>query len=245
MKDIACIYLCTIWDFLSDNYDWIIGLLSIIISVIIAYHIYSLSKKLSTKEKLTNIKLLKNLTKEIISEVYTTKGSRKKVIIINLNQIEKYPNGCTTAGFIKDATYNGVEVFLPEIRKIYRTKHNKFTLKSRNNKFHCEVQVVGVIPYKWIEYIEPHGDEYNSCALRIFCRFKNYKPYVDFSFHKNLLKLRAIKYMFKINLYYFSPYINFVYYTKNQNYIEGENYYWEQYHFFCNEKELRKIKLTT
>ncbi len=239
------INICIIWNILSDNYDWIIGLLSIIISAVIAYHIYSLSRRLSTKEKLTNIKLLKDLTKEIISEVYTTKGSRKKVIIINVNQIRKYPNGGTTAGSIKEATYNGVEVFVPEVRKIYITKHNKLTLKSRNNKLYCEVQVVGVIPYKWIEYIEPHGDEYNSCALRIFCRFKKYKPYAYLSCHKNFIRFRALRYLFNINLYHFLPYDNFVYYTKNQNYVEGQSYYWEQYHLFCNAKELRKMKLTT
>lgn len=231
---------CTIWEFLSDNYDWIIGLVSIAVSVIIAYHIHLLSRKLSTKEKLTNIKLIKDQTKEIISEVYTTKGSRKKVIIIDIKQVKKYPNGGSTAGSIKDATYSGVEVFLPEIRKIYITKHNKLTLKERKNKLYSEVQLVGIIPYKWIEYIEPHGDEYNSCALRIFCRFKKYKPFVHFSYHKNFFKLKALRYLFNINLYYFSPYSKFVYYTKNPKYVEGHNYYWEEYHFFCDAKELRK-----
>ena len=234
------INLCTMLSFLSENYDWIIGLLSIAVSVIIAYHIHKLSKRLSTKENLTNIKLIKDQTKEIISEVYTIKGRRKKVIVINLKDIKKYPNGGSTAGSIKDATYGGVEVFLPEIRKIYITKHNKLTLKGKNNKLYREVQVVGIIPYKWIEYIEPHGDEYNSCALRIFCRFKKYNPYLHFSFHKNYFKLKGLKYLFKLNLYYFLPYSKFIYYTENPNYVEGNNYYWEQYHFFCDENELRK-----
>ena len=237
------INLCTLLGFLSENYDWIIGLLSIAVSVIIAYHIHNLSRKLSTKEKLTNIKIIKDQTKEIISEVYTTKGSRKRVIVINLKQIKKYPNGASTAGSIKDATYSGVEVFLPVIRKIYITKHGKLTLKSRNNKLYREVQVVGIIPYKWIEYIEPHGDEFNSCALRIFCRFKKYSPYIRLSFHKNYFKLKGLKYLFKLNLYYFSPYSKLVYYIENPNYVEGNNYYWEQYNFYCDEKELGKIKI--
>jgi len=238
------INLCTLLSFLSENYDWIIGLLSIAVSVIIAYHIHNLSRKLSTKEKLTNIKIVKDQTKEIISEVYTTKGRRKKVIVINLNQIKKYPNGGSNAGSIKDATYSGVEVFLSVKRKIYITKHNKLTLESRNNKLYSEVQVVGEIPYKWIEYIEPHGDEFNSCALRIFCRFKKYSPYIRLSLHENYFKLKGLKYLVKINLFSFSPYSKLVYYTENPNYVEGNNYYWEQYHFYCEEKELRKIKIT-
>ena len=43
-----------------------------------------------------------------------------------------------------------------------------------------------------------------------------------------------------MNLFYFSPYSKLVYYTENSNYVEGKNYYWEQYHFYCDEKELRK-----
>lgn len=227
---------------LFTNYNWIIGL---IIQGFIAYHIYVLSKKTSKKEELSNIKYLKEETKSIISEAYSSKGSRKKIIIIDVKQINKYPDTGYTAGSIKDANYEGVEVFLPEIHKIYLNKHDKLTLKERNNEFYCEVQVVGIIPYKWIEYIEPHGDEYNSCALRIFCKFKKHNPHIKLNFHKDYLKLKGLKYLFRINFCYSSPYNKFVYYKKNPNYIEGHNYYWEQYYNFCDEKELKYKKPET
>lgn len=229
----------------NPNFDWVgccIELFGIIVSGFIAYHIYNLSKKISTKEELSNIKFLKDETKNIISEAYSSKYKRKKIIIIDVKQRDKYPDGGCIAGSIKDASYEGVEVFLPEIRKIYLNKHNRQTLKEKGNKFYCEVQVVGVIPYNWIEYIEPHGDEYNSCALRIFCRYKKYSPYIRFSFHKNFFKLKGLKYLFRINLRYFSPYSKLLYYRENSGYIEGKSHYWEQYLFFCEAKKLKDRK---
>ncbi len=222
------------------NYNWIIGL---VIQAFIGYHIFVLSKRTSKKTELSNTKFLKEEARNIISEAYSSESNRKKVIIIDVQNIKKYPDGASIAGSIKGTIYEGVEVYIPVTKKVYKTKHNKLTLKPKGNEFYCEVQLVGVIPYKWIEYIEPHGDEYNSCAGRIFCGFKSYQPYFSLKLHRHLFTKKGFKYILSMNLWYFSPFNEIIYYKENPKYNKATDYYWEEYHFFCKEKELKSIKL--
>lgn len=233
------IKLCVIEKFFK-NYNWVIGL---IVQGFIAYHIFVLSKRTSKKTELSNTNHLKEEARKIISEAYSSESQRKKLLIIDVRNIKKYPDGGCIAGSIKNANYAGIEVHIPIIKKIYKTPNNKLTYKSKGNEFYCDVHLVGVVPYKWIDYIEPHGDEYNSCAGRIFCRFKFYRPYIRTNFQKRSLTLNGYKYLISMNLWYFSPYNEIIYYVKNSKYEKGVNYYWEEYHFFCKEKELESIKL--
>jgi hypothetical protein len=230
---------CIIDEFFK-NYNWIIGL---VVQGFIGYHIFVLSKRTNKKTELSNTKFLKEEARNIISEAYSSESNRKKVIIIDVQNIKKYPDGASIAGSIKGINYEGVEVYIPVTKKVFKTKHNKLTLKSKGNEFYCDVQLVGVIPYKWIEYIEPHGDEYNSCAGRIFCRFKSYQPYFKLKLHRHLFTKEGYKYLLSFNFWYFSPYNEIIYYIKNPKYNKATDYYWEEYHLFCKELDIKSIKL--
>lgn len=217
------------------NYNWIIGLL---VQGFIAYHILVISRRTSISAFIERKAELQNTAQKIIHEAYQLKTRRTAVSIINIKELSKYPNSGFFADSIKSTLYEGVEVFIWGGVKLYKNNKNEITRKSKGNTFFKEVHMTGIIPYKWIEKIEPSGDEYYTRA-RIYCRFKKYEPI--FKFKPANYNFKNFKNLFSIDLFYFGPYNVFNYYTLNPDYIEGKNHYWEEYDYLCSEKELKNL----
>ena len=65
----------------------------------------------------------------------------------------------------------GVE-FFSGVKELYKTPVGHLTLDKENNeRLNFNVFEVGVIPYEWIEYVDPRGDEF-SYRPQFFARFK-------------------------------------------------------------------------
>ena len=82
------------------SFGWIIGLA---VQGFIAYHIFVLSKRTNFRNKLESKKEFKEKVQKLVHEAYALKSRRTKVMIVNVNQINKYPNGGCFADSIKSA----------------------------------------------------------------------------------------------------------------------------------------------
>ena len=224
------------------NYNWI---LSLFVQIFIAYHILSLTLRSSKKSKLEHKKEIREKIDELITEVYVNKSRNHGVMIIDLDNLKKYPDGGCIKAEIKATRYEGVE-FLLGNSNIFQTKKGKLTLKGSDNKLIFETYDVGVLPYEWIENVELKGDDFNSCA-QIYCHFKKYNPCLRinpllFKF-KNIFKQKSWKYFVSIRFFDFTPFKNVIYFKKNKNYQVGRNYYWEEFHELFNKSEMKDIKI--
>jgi len=158
--------------------DNLIGIIGIIVGSIIAYHVYFLSKTLDLKDKLSHKDNVRKIVEPILQKI--NNGISSKCELINIEKyLTHYPNlksedknGYTNfGGELKALRFDGVEFFCG-VKELYKTKDGKFTLhKDGNTKQESNVFEVGVIPYEWIEYVDPGGDEF-SYRPQFFAKFK-------------------------------------------------------------------------
>lgn len=155
------------------------GLLSILIQSFIAYHIFFLSRRLSTKARLEHKEKLKQKAEEILGEIHR-KGLRSKVYIVNISRYFKdYPSNEEKrfAGYshiraeIKATRFDGIEFFAEMPKEVYKRNDGRISFSGEKNDKLFNVYPVGIVPYEWIEHIDPEGDEYGYYPL-IYCYFK-------------------------------------------------------------------------
>lgn len=168
---------------LQENYQWIINL---IFTGFITYHVYILSKKTGTKEKLIHQEKIKKESEDLAYEKYN-KNLRKKVYIVNVDTYEKdYPDGENSHihAEIKFTRFNGVQFFCSMPVGLYKRLDGELSFKSEGNKQLCNVYPVGLVPYEWIELIDPNGDEFSHHPL-FYCKFKGKKnsPYKEINYY--------------------------------------------------------------
>ena len=199
--------LCTISNWLSENYGWVVGLL---VQVFIAYHVFFLSKRLSDKAKLEHKERIKQKAEQL--------KLGREVYLVNVKRYFKdYPSNKEqiVSGYshikaeIKTTRFDGVEFFCG-IKEIYRKEDGCLTLNSAYEKSAQEkikVFEVGVIPYEWIEYVDLRGDEHGFKPL-FFCYFKG-KRYWQRSLKRHLP--------------FGYPYKEIIYYRKSEVYHEGSD----------------------
>lgn len=149
------------------------------ISVFIAYHIFFLSKRISNSSKLEHKEKVKNITQALLNKIHKD-DLRSKVYLVNSNRYFKdYPRNQEklVSGYshiradVKAVRYNGIEFFCSMPEQGYFTKDGNITLNPEGNAKAFSVYQVGVIPYEWIEYVDPEGDEYGYIPL-FYCKFK-------------------------------------------------------------------------
>jgi hypothetical protein len=177
----------------------LVGLIGILVGSFIAYHVYFLSKRLGLKDKLNHKKAIRRQVEPILEKI--RQGVNSKCELVNVKKyFTHYPqkNDETRDGYtyftgeLKALRFDGVE-FFSSIQELYKTESGNFTLKkSYNERLNFNVFEVGVIPYEWIDYVDPRGDEF-SYRPQFFAKFKGlYKTpykYVNYyiesdTFHK-------------------------------------------------------------
>lgn len=207
------------------NYGWI---LSLLIQSFIAYHIFFLSKRLSTRARLEHKEKLKKVAEEILSEIHS-KGLNSKVYLVNTRRYFKdYPSfeEKRFAGYskiraeIKATRFDGIEFFAEMPKEVYKRKDGKLSFKGEKKNKLFNVYPVGVVPYEWIEYIDPVGDEYGYYPL-IYCDFKGR---THWEFWKRLL-------------FFGYPYRNMLYYRLSDVYEKKNDPYDMKYMYVADKIE--------
>ena len=181
--------------------DWfinnIIGILGIIISVFIAYHIFYLSKKISFTNKIKHAQKIREIVERLLNDNSLVNRRSQKVEIINVKKYFKdYPfrnkknkHGYTYLGAeLKQIRFDGIEFFCG-IEEIYVNSENKYSLIKKDGYYKYEKNILkaGVVPYDWIKYIYIDGDMSTGYRPQFFVNFigKNKEPYKYFSYYFN------------------------------------------------------------
>jgi len=163
---------------ISWIFNNLIGIISIIVGGFIAYHVYFLSKKIDLKDRLSHKENIRKTVDQILHE--SSRGISSRCELVNVKKyLTHYPdsndknkNGYTYfGGELKALRFNGVEFFCGA-RELYKTNRGDYSLQKKDNdreKFNAFE--VGVVPYEWIEHIDPDGDEF-SYRPQFFAKFK-------------------------------------------------------------------------
>ncbi len=168
--------------------DWSFGLsdliaaIGIAISATIAVLLYILSRKIGLSQSLEH---RSNIQTALRKKIHGDEN--KKVELVNARRFKHdYPDDNDKslifgyrylAGEIKGVYVDGAE-FIHEIRHAYQDKANHLSLTKRSSTDKkTTVFVVGVVPYDWIIFINPEGDDTTNC-MQIFVRARLFKfPY--------------------------------------------------------------------
>ncbi len=199
-------------EYLKSNALEIIG---IAVSIFIAYHIFFLSIRISNQSKLERKDKIKNIVDELLAKIHQ-KELRSKVYLVNINRYFKdYPDNQEklSSGYshihaeVKSARYNGIEFFCSMPEQAYVSECGELSLDKKKGKKAFLVYPVGLVPYEWIEYVDPDGDEYGWVPL-FYCKFKGR------IYWKNWWR-KLIPFGY--------PYKEICYYKKSDTYHEGSD----------------------
>ncbi|PIR62577.1 MAG: hypothetical protein COU65_02740 [Candidatus Pacebacteria bacterium CG10_big_fil_rev_8_21_14_0_10_42_12] len=162
-------------DWLQLNYDLII---SLTIQVFIAYHVFFLSKRLSSRERLKQKEAIQKKVNKLFSKISALEGSRE-VYLVNIGRyFNDYPaNNLKVGGYshikaeIKSCRFDGIEFFAEMPRAVYKKTDGHLSFKGTKSERCFDVYPVGLVPYEWIEDIDLTGDEFAYAPL-FYCHFK-------------------------------------------------------------------------
>lgn len=172
----------------------IIGILGIIVSGFIAYHVYFLSKRIGLKDQLVHKDDVKKRVEDILHKI--RKGISGRVELVNVKKYQKhYPHsndydkdGHTYLGAeLKALRFDGVEFFTGMPKEVYKKQNGDLSLNQDGGDVRESYNIfeVGVIPYEWIEYIDDRGDEF-SYRPQFFVKFEGIRkfPYKHLTYYK-------------------------------------------------------------
>jgi hypothetical protein len=155
----------------------VLAVIGILVSAFIAYNIYFLSKRLTFQDTLLNAAQIREKTDPLLADI--RKGNSSKIEFINVKRYKKdYPHnneksrhGYTYQGAeLKGYSYDGVE-FFNTVHKGYLDAEGKLTLTETKKAAGFNVFEVGVVPYEWIVYVDPIGDD-TAYRPQFFAKFK-------------------------------------------------------------------------
>ena len=169
----------------------ILAIIGIIVSSFIAYHLFFLNKRLTFKDSMSHGSEVRKIVDGLLMNI--RKGGSSKVELINVKRYKKdYPtkNNETRHGYVyigaelKGYSYDGVE-FFNGLDEAYVTDDDKITLKETSKQASFNVYTTGVIPYEWIEFVDPDGDD-TSYRPQFFVKFKGkyHLPYKSKRFYR-------------------------------------------------------------
>lgn len=204
--------------------DWFVSVIGLIISSIIAYHVWFLSMKITLNTKLDRKANIQGKVLQLLKEINITKERRNRIYLIDADVYEKfYPSNenrfrrfSHIKGGLLGYKNNGIEFFTGSTKEIFENQNGEFFLKKRQDTKPITGHLVGLVPYEWIIEIDFNGDEFNNSPL-IFCRFKK----------KSFWKLgnREKGWIYR----YWSPFKVEKLYKKNKNFEPGEDPYFCEY----------------
>lgn len=159
-----------------ENYQWLV---EVCVGAFVAYHLYFLSKRVTSRQKLEHKDKVKAKADELCIKIFK-ENLRSKVYLVNVNRYftdypsssEKIKGYAVIAGEIKTTRFDGVEFFCSLPKGVYRRPDGQLTFDSsdKNEKVQT-VFPVGIVPYDWIEFVDPEGDEFDYRPL-FFTHFK-------------------------------------------------------------------------
>ncbi|HSX07525.1 MAG TPA: hypothetical protein VLG11_01395 [Candidatus Saccharimonadales bacterium] len=175
----------------------VIATISLLVSSFIAYNIYFLSKRLSFQDEMKHGAKIREQVDLLLADI--RKGNSSKIEFINVKRYKKdYPHnneesrhGYTYQGAeLKGYSYDGVE-FFNSAHDGYLDEKGELTIKKTDKQAGFGVLEVGVVPYEWILYIDPVGDD-TAYRPQFFTHFKGrigkhgkYRvPYRSFRYYK-------------------------------------------------------------
>lgn len=187
-------------DWIKGNYGW---LLSLIIQGFIAYHVFFLTKRLSTKARLEHKEIIKQKAEELLAKIHSGKLSSDVYLVNTSRYYKDYPSNKEKrfGGYshikagLKITRFDGVEFFSEMPRTVYKKENGELSFKGNKQSKVFNVYPVGVVPYDWIEHLDPQGDEYGGLPL-FYCHFKGK---TNWNFWKRLL---FFGYPYKETLFY-------------------------------------------
>ena len=192
----------------------IIGILGILVGAFIAYHVFFLSKKLSSRAKLEHKEKIKQKAQEHLSHI-RRENINNEVYLVNMRRYFKdYPSNTQKRfeGYshlkaeIKATRFDGIEFFSAMPVQIYQKPNGDYSLKGKTKEEAFIAFPVGVVPYEWIEYIDLDGDEYAYVPL-FYCY---YRGRTNWKFWRKLL-------------FFGYPYKRILYYRESDTYHEGSD----------------------
>jgi len=202
--------LSSIKDCISKNFAMV---LSFFVQIFIAYHVFYLSKKLTTKAKLSHKEKIKRKAEKLLAKIYKNELN-SEVYLVNIKRYFKdYPSNSEKRllGYshikaeIKSVRFNGIEFFASSPVEIYK-KNGKLSFVGKKENYVFKAFPVGIVPYEDIDYIDLEGDEYAYVPL-VYCRFRHK---TNWKFWKRLL-------------FYGYPYDKIIYYKESSYYKETDH----------------------
>ena len=194
-----------------NNWAWGV---SLAIQSFIAYHVFFLSKRISTRDRLAHNEKIRSTAETHLLTIHKEKLNWE-VHLVNISRYFKdYPNNDEKfwSGYshisaeIKAVRFDGIE-FIESIRSVYRKKNGRLCLSEKGNERAFKVIQVGIVPYEWIEHVDLRGDD-TAYVPQFFCHFKGrifWQPFIR--------RITRRGY----------PYKRFVYYTESDTYnAEGD-----------------------
>lgn len=169
----------------------IISIVGIGLGTFVAYHVYSLSKQQSFRERFTRRESIQKQVEELLYKIRN--GINSKVELINVAKYdthypannEKNRHGYTYLGAeLKGYHFAGVEFFC-EVIEAYKIESNNFSKKRISaDQTSTNILMAGVIPYEWIESVDLRGDD-TSYRPQFYTHFKGKQkaPYKTFRYY--------------------------------------------------------------
>ena len=204
--------------------DWFVSVIGLIISSIIAYHVWFLSKKITLSTKLDHKVKIQGKVLQLLEETYKTKERRNRVYLIDADVYEKYyPSNENRFGRVSHFLVGlmgykstGIEFFTENTIQVSENTNGEFSREIQKEIEPITAHVIGLVPYEWIIEIDLNGDDYNTSSL-IFCRFKNKSMWKFGNREKGLIYRN------------WSPFKVEKLYKKNKNFESGVDPYFCEY----------------
>ena len=146
-------------------WDSLFAILGIIISSIVAFWIYKLTKRLNASDKYQH--------EMRVTEEIQKLGLDRDVILADVSKYHPLRDDGTNETYYKQGA--GLYTIIPEygVQFILTEYGVQFVLMASDKRI-----PVGLVPFEWIEYIREHDSEDNKAI--IVCKFKGVKWYKNF-----------------------------------------------------------------
>lgn len=155
------------------NFSWVpLGSLVVsLFSLTFTVAIFLLGRRLSFRQQRERVRELRKKAWMVLSPM-RAEGLSSKIIVMNVARYQRgydgsnsvtWRGGMFSAGELIEISHGGVEVILAGRKSFYDTD-NRRTLTVTDKPAQVVIEV-GHIPWKWIEDIEPDGDEFDGSAI--------------------------------------------------------------------------------
>lgn len=142
-----------------------------LVSLSFTIAIFVIGRRLAFRQQRERIRELRGKAWSVLKPM-RTEGLNSKIIVMNVARYKRGYDGSNTitwrggmysAGELIEISHGGVEVILSGKASFYNSDRTRTLIKTETPAPH--VVEVGHIPWKWIEDIEPDGDEFDGSAI--------------------------------------------------------------------------------